>query len=1231
MGTMKNLITFLLFSTAISVTAQIKRTIPEMTVSSPEIASLGKYGEMEVDHYTGAANVQVPLYTIEFGCVQIPIGLSYNTSGIKVDQEATWVGLGWNISAQPTITRQINGLSDLGEGNPMASEATGYPYTAVAFPEYGYAVSDDLAIAIDSNIKNFFDYNIKQGTNSFDTQPDVFSVNLLGESVKFVLTQKAFNNGIIEGKSLNPDHRLKIAYDEQAKNFTITNDRGFVFYFDVKEFSITGAATSNNGEVGTYMSTGEPGQLTVRVIPGYDQKLISGWHVSKVTSPSNETINFNYSNRTFVDDQPKTLWSEQFMACAYTHYRAGDVNPSNRKLYQGFITQHDLVYLSSIVTDKEEILFATSGRDDLVKAGTGPYYTLYGNIMGGSSEIPKKLDAILIKNRRGETVKNYALSYTYFDATNINVTNNWNPKAYLRLKLDAVTSNTEYYRSFAYINPESLPSKLSMDQDHWGFYNGKNNSSRIPTNKVKAFCSADFPDRQYPVQKLVQFFGADKDANFNFGKNGLLQKVYYPTKGHTALNYEANSVVIDRTPVGDKYPLVDYETMEITSKFVSSPVSSQIIHLTDRFTEPGILSFSCGSEFMEVPASTLSWRKCDVLQADVDKPALQMINADTGAIVFTKIFSSDVNCGAGYYCPPLSVPNGVISFPVILQGIPAGNYYFRVRASHEPSNALDAEEGVYPGTGNPDYFKPYFFAVRFSLKIPKDALYEHYNKQVGGARIESISNYNHDNTLIDKKKFKYEKDFAESGGSNRYSSGVLMNDLVYHNFAVTDNFWTGTVGLGNMIDPSCAGTGYTSRINYIYFNSNNQVINPETASGSHIGYSDVDEVLVSNQDSSTNGKIAYQFANKKNFHKQNLAHGGEVFRFPYYIDNNVFAQNYAAYPIETYEHLNGDLLKKSFYDRSGGKIKELAYTYMYHDYYPTLNIGVYGGIVKNYSRNLYDCYQRYLYSIFSPFDFQPYKIKNEITPVVQVSEVDYFASGEMIKTTAYEYNQKHSIRRIVEQGGGTDNRTIENLYAPDTESASFPLASALVSKNIINMPLQSKDYANGELIAKTENIYSSYNNNTLVAISKIISAKGTGASSDFVEFQRYDEKGNVLQFKKPMSPPASIIWGYKKSIPVAKIDNLAYDAIDASLILEIQSKSDTGTEQELLTALNSLRSLFPAAMITTITNRPLIGVSTVTDAKGDMTTYHYDAQGRLQYVRDKDGNILKENLYHFKG
>lgn len=53
-------------------------------------------------------------------------------------------------------------------------------------------------------------------------------------------------------------------------------------------------------------------------------------------------------------------------------------------------------------------------------------------------------------------------------------------------------------------------------------------------------------------------------------------------------------------------------------------------------------------------------------------------------------------------------------------------------------------------------------------------------------------------------------------------------------------------------------------------------------------------------------------------------------------------------------------------------------------------------------------------------------------------------------------------------------------------------------------------------------------------------------------------------------------------------------------------------------------------MITTYIHKPLVGVTSVTDPKGDTQTYHYDNFNRLEFVKDKDGNVLSENEYHYR-
>jgi YD repeat-containing protein len=54
-------------------------------------------------------------------------------------------------------------------------------------------------------------------------------------------------------------------------------------------------------------------------------------------------------------------------------------------------------------------------------------------------------------------------------------------------------------------------------------------------------------------------------------------------------------------------------------------------------------------------------------------------------------------------------------------------------------------------------------------------------------------------------------------------------------------------------------------------------------------------------------------------------------------------------------------------------------------------------------------------------------------------------------------------------------------------------------------------------------------------------------------------------------------------------------------------------------------------MVTTLTYKPLIGVTSETDARGYTKYYEYDAQGRLSVIRDQQNNILKKICYNYVG
>ena len=86
-----------------------------------------------VDPFTGDFSYNVPLLTLPGPNGGYPFNLSYQ-AGINVEQEASWVGLGWNL--QPgSINRQLRGYPDEFNGIDKVKEQVDMkPFTMIQFP-----------------------------------------------------------------------------------------------------------------------------------------------------------------------------------------------------------------------------------------------------------------------------------------------------------------------------------------------------------------------------------------------------------------------------------------------------------------------------------------------------------------------------------------------------------------------------------------------------------------------------------------------------------------------------------------------------------------------------------------------------------------------------------------------------------------------------------------------------------------------------------------------------------------------------------------------------------------------------------------------------------------------------------------------------------------------------------------------------------------------------------------
>jgi YD repeat-containing protein len=146
---------------------ELRNVIPP----SPTVASLGKYGEMPVSLYTGIPNISIPLYEIKDGPISLPISLSYHAGGIRVEEIASNVGLGWTLNAGGIIGRQVRGSMD--ETDWIISDPT--QRIDYVLQNGSYSQMNSILQQMDGGMR--------------DSEADIYYYNFNGQSGKFFFDQ----------------------------------------------------------------------------------------------------------------------------------------------------------------------------------------------------------------------------------------------------------------------------------------------------------------------------------------------------------------------------------------------------------------------------------------------------------------------------------------------------------------------------------------------------------------------------------------------------------------------------------------------------------------------------------------------------------------------------------------------------------------------------------------------------------------------------------------------------------------------------------------------------------------------------------------------------------------------------------------------------------------------------------------------------------------------------------
>lgn len=566
-----------------------------------------------------------------------------------------------------------------------------------------------------------------------------------------------------------------------------------------------------------------------------------------------------------------------------------------------------------------------------------------------------------------------------------------------------------------------------------------------------------------------------------------------------------------------------------------------------------------------------------------------------------------------------------------------------IRTPKESSSKAHILEKIVYATGGSVSFNYELNAYKFSSSI---------NLPSGGLRIISTEeNYlENKNPIITNYKYVNE-DTSISSGTQYSLPSYIDNDVEF--------YWDISI-----LSQPCRRIEYWNGT-FIYSTASNLLFD---LNGSNISYN---EVIVENADGSKEiNKFTDFISNEDVFNSSDYFTCTLDNRSGNYTINEIDPHG-APYGPPSYHktHQRGLLTEKIIKNGLGEPIYQLNNTYAEknpNDFLSTIGykfdkesvFTVYFDLSRWINR--YDENENFLYSDYV-CDFQYIKkiIKFNISKYYETNGV-YQLTKSIEKTidNGTFVELEHNYTYTTSKATLLKNKTVKLSNGDvNKEEYTYPfelsgtINNILTDKNVIENHIEKKDFLNDEQLFLEEHIFKYnipgyINNGDVPLLQETKKTKKNSEEFSNLSIVKYDMFGNPLETSKEGGMHSIYVWGYNGQYPIAKIENATYNDLmifkyqnggnhlapiyNASNSDDDRTIGNTGKEGVLRQQLQKLRDAFPKALITSYTYDPLIGVTSITDPRGETIYYEYDEFNRLQFVKDADGNILSKNEYNYK-
>jgi YD repeat-containing protein len=1156
----------------------IKKELPTIVPPSPTVAALMKFEEIPVNNYTGVPDISIPLFnsTTRSKDINLNLSLKYHSTGVAVDEKASNVGLGWSLFAGGTISRTVKGMPDELLKEPYTFEAKIGIYqdqtTVTNFPnryDEFLNIIDNVSNPTNAQKELRKEYLFESNEKGkYDNEHDLWQFNFMGHTGRFFI-KKNNVNGQLEVKPLD-NYTLKVInhYGVSGNTFTPT---GFTIYDDkgYKYIFNVIETTTTSSLIAKAVETLDE---IINMSDGFTYN--SSFHLKEVRDNNNNLIiDFIYSN----DIAKET-------AIDKTETNGAPVNFSMSTLIatsEGLGGQYPDTCHSTINSNMEPTYsHSTSQRNTTVKKldriDVNGIVKIFFNYQLGREDDNFFLPQVNSYVFKGIVVKDWAesnikqIDLTHFYSTTINK----------RLMLESVkfknflNSKVEVY-GLEYVSNINNYGPNYIKKDLWGYF------------KIPIF------NQDY-----------SREINRYYCTTELLQKMTLPVGGSIVFDFEANTYShigsdalsnFDDNPYNWDYDwnnavFVDANTNQ--SQFLFTINDSQDIWLSSEIvTNENNVFRDYSFELYKVVGTT------EVLMPNLN---LSCLNCGT---YNTAILLSNVEPGTykvKFNTIDLNLNN------VLTQATITAQYKLR------NSNNF---QFVYGG-GNRIKRIGYF-----DVDVPKN-VYQGF-----------LSN-------VPKKEKNYVYNFHEFPLK---SSGSLVSAKPVHKYLITKRPCI-----------ECIGQLDTNTYTFEVTTSFNNLTQVKTA-GADIGYQNI-SIYETN-----NGKSEFVYNSPIDY-----PYDTSVPSYPFIMDN------------DTQEHYRGLITLERIKDNTGRKLAETVYGYEYETYtqrigLKTMYIGGLNSCPTSAKYHSYEAYRNYVrrcaqnsdnpeYNtltngeataggpwVYACLQFGTWEPLDDCPCFCYCGEPDEFIGhvyryetygwAKLISKITKNYFYEGATQKTVQTDETFTYHDLNKQLDEYTKNNSlgdilktkyfYHTGNSIHSQNRISEIEKIETYKNESLLSSSKiNYINTFEDNVSYLPQTILTSKGSASLENRVKYNAYDNYGHPLEVQQENGTVISYLWGYNQSQPIAKIENATNAQIRSALgVTDLNLVSEAN-----LVTINNLRTntSFANAMITTYTYIPLVGITSVTDPKGDKMTYIYDDFNRLKEVRDKNNNILSENEYHYR-